>query len=362
MENSILLEDDYKTVIIRNLSIEDEILYQFLMDVEEDKRVERLITAIRIGVLGLKHVTVAGEVDYVEKEFNSLLSKLENMFNPSLETSYLGKLASLLKEYFDKGGTVENIFDPTTEDTPLGKLRKEILQEIKDLRDQITKKKAEEEIVEITPLKGYDFEDECEEILSEFVSKQMGDILERKGNEIGNLQGSKAGDFVITLSKHPDKKIVIETKDRNNLNLPQIINNLEEAMKNRNAVYGIFVSKYKESLPQQIGWFNEYRGNMLVCALGSKENDIFFPEILNIAYQWAKLRVEKQISIKEEAFESIAEGIKEIEEKLNTFSQIKTQCTNIKNNAEKIEKLANNLRKSIKEKINKIQMAINNLT
>ncbi len=354
MKGRVLLEKDGKTVLIKELSIQDEILYQFLQEVEEDKRVERLVTAVRIGVLGLRRIAVGEEVDFVEKGFNSLLSKFEKMFDPSLETSYLGKLVALLKEYFDKGGTIENMLDPMVEDTPLGKLRLEILREIKDLRDRITKKEAKEEVIEITTLKGYAFEDACEEILSEFVSKHIGDELERKTKEAGEIAGSFAGDFVITLSGRPDRKIVLETKDWDSVTLPQIIENLENAMANRGAKYGIFVSKYKESLPKKVGWFNEFRGNMLVCALGSREGDTFFPEILNIAYQWAKLRVEREITIEEKALEAVVEGIKEIDRKLNMFSQIKRQCTNVKKATEEIEKLSDELKGGIEKEIREL--------
>ena len=329
MRGTILLEEDGKTVIIKDLSVQDENLYQFLQEVEEDKRLERLVSAIRIGALGLRRMSVGEEMDFVEKEFNSFLSKFEKMFDPSLETSPLGKLVRLLREYFDRGGTVENMLDPKVENTPIGKLRLEILREIKEIRDVITKKEAKEEVIDITTLKGYDFEDVCEEILSEFVSKHIGDVLERKTKEVGYLQESFAGDFVITPREFPHMKIVIETKDWSSVTLPEILENLEKALTNRGAKYGIFVSKHKEALPKKVGWFNEYRGNMQVCALGSKEAETFFPEILNIAYQWAKLRLKSKITMEEKVFEVIIERISEIERLLNTFSKIKIQCTNI---------------------------------
>lgn len=362
MKGTIVLEKDGKTVLIKNLSIEDEILYQFLQEVEEDKRLDRLISAVRIGAVGLRRIAVGEEVDFVEKGFNSLLSKFEKMFDPSLETSHLGKLARLLKEYFDRGGTVENMLDPMVENTPLGKLRLEILREIKELREAIAKEEAKEEVIDITTLKGYAFEDACEEILSEFVSKHIGDEFERKTKEVGEVAGSFAGDFVITPREFPDRKIVLETKDWNSVTLPQIIGNLENAMTNRGARYGIFVSKYKEALPKKVGWFNEFRGNMLVCALGSREADTFFPEMLNIAYQWAKLRVEREITIEEKALEALAKGMREIERRLDMFSQIQRQCTNVENATKEIRALSDNLKDSIKGEINKIQKAMEAVT
>jgi len=358
MNERIRLEEDGKTVLIKDVQVQDENLYHFLERVDGDRRIDRLVSAIRVGVVGLKRMAVGEELDYIEKGFNSLVTRFERMFDPEIKTSYFGRLSSLLEEYFDRGGTVENLFDPRVDDSSLGKLRKGLQEEFEKLRDIIKGKEAKEEVIEITRLKGYEFEDACEEILSVFVSKHMGDELERKTNEIGEITGSFAGDFVITLRDIPDKKIVLETKDRDSITQPSIIENLEKAITNRGAKYGIYVSKYKEALPKKIGWFNEFRGNMLVCALGSEEADTFFPEVLNIAYQWAKLRITKEITIEEKAFETLAEGIREIERGLDIFSQIQRQCTNVDSATLEIRQLSDNLRNSIEEQISKIKKAI----
>jgi len=358
MNGRVILQDDGRTVLIEDVEVPDENLYQFLKEVDEGRRIDCLVSAVRIGVIGLKRMAVGKEVDYVEKEFGSMVTKFDKMFDPEVKTSHLGKLSTLLEEYFDKGGTVESFFDPAVEDSPMGKLRKGFQDEFKDLRDIIKGKEAKEELIAVTTLKGYEFEDACEEILSVFVSKHIGDELERKTSEIGEITASLAGDFLITLRDMPDKKIVLETKDRDTVTQPMIIENLENAMRNRGAKYGIFVSKYKEALPKKIGWFNEFRGNMLICALGSKEADTFFPEVLNIAYQWAKLRVTKEITIEEKALETINEGIKEIAIRLDTFSQIQRQCTNVDKATEEIRELSDKLKNSIEEQISKIQKAM----
>lgn len=358
MNGEVILEEDGKTVVIKDVQVQDENLFLLLKEVDEDRRIDRLVSAIRIGVIGLKRMAVGEELDYVEKGFNLMVTKFDKMFDPEVKTSHLGKLSSLLEKYFDRGGTVENLFNPTVDGSPLGKLRKGLQDEFTELRDIIKGKEAKKEVIEITPLKGYEFEDACEERLSELVSKNMGDELERKTNEFGEITGSFAGDFLITLRDMPDKKIVLETKDWDTVTQPQIVRDLEDAMTNRGAKYGIFVIKHKEALPKKIGWFNEFRGNMLVCALGSRETDTSFPEVLNVAYQWAKLRVIKGITIKEEALETIAEGIGEIETRLDTFSQIKRQCTNVDKATEEIRDLSDDLRNGVEEQIIKIQKAI----
>lgn len=362
MAEAIILLEDGETIQVKDVRVQDEDVYQFLKQVDEDRRVDQFVTAIRIGVAGLKRMGVAGELDYVQQGFRSLLGKFEKQFDPDVKTSYLGKLTDLLGEYFDKGGTVENLLDPTLDDTPLGRLRKGLHDELAELKKMLARKGAEEELVEATTLKGFAFEDACEEVLSLFVSHHMGDELERTTDKVGAIEDSRAGDFVITLNDMPDKRIVLETKDRGNMTQPMIMAELERAMKNRDASYGICVSKYKEQLPKKIGWFNEFRGNMLVCALGSTQGDTVFLELLNVACQWAKLRMTKEMTVEEKALEALAHGIREIERNLNTFSQIKTQCTNLDDATSQIREISDALKGGIEAQITNIKKAIATLT
>lgn len=362
MNGAVVLEPDGRTILINDVHVEDENIYHFLASIDESRRIDGLMSAIRIGAIGLRRMAVGEEMDYVHHEFGEMVHKFDKMFDPNVKTSHLGKLSILLGEYFDKGGTLEKLFNPAVEESPLYKLKKELKAEFQDLGYLIKGKEAKEELVQITTLKGYAFEDACEVILSDFVSKHMGDELERKTTETGEITGSLAGDFLITLRDMPDTKMVLETKDRDYITQPKIIESLEQAMTNRAARYGIFVSKYREALPKKIGWFNEFRGNMLVCALGSKEDNTFFPEVLNIAYQWARLKLSKEISPEEKALETIAEGIKEIATKLSAFSQIQRQCTNVESATQEIRELSDKLRDSIGTQIEKIKQAIAHVT
>jgi len=353
---SVKLEMDGKTTII-NICIQEEEIYRFLQDVEEEKRAERLVSALRIGILGLKQMGIGENVDYVEKEFNTLLSRFEKMF-ASIENSHLAKLSTILREYFSRGGTVENIFDPMRENTPISKLRKELLDEISKIRDVLVKKDAKEEVVNSTPLKGYKFEDTCEEILSEIVSNNMGDELERKTNEVGEINGCFAGDFVISLRNMLNKKIVFETKDVESISQPMIIETMKKAMKNRGANYGIFVIKYREGMPRKIGAFNEFRNTIAVVGLGSKEENTFLPELLHIAYQWARLRLNTEITFEQKAVKTLDEGIKQISEKMEILTQIQRQCTNIEKSSTQIREYSNDLKNNIEEHIRRIQKAL----
>jgi hypothetical protein len=308
-------------------------------------------------------MSMGANLDFVEKKFDSMInsfsSKFNEMFNPDNKESHLGKLVCLMEEYFKEGGSLEKLLDPNSDETTIKILKKELVCEFRELRDIMKTEEGKKETIEKTTLKGKEFEDLCEEVLSNFVSNHLGDELERTAEKTGELTDSKKGDFLIRLKEMPSKKIVIETKDWQKISLPNILDiELKEALKNRGADYGIFISKYKEALPLKVGWFNEYRGNMLVCALGSKESEIFFPELINIAYQWAKLRIVKEVSFEQKAIETILDGISQIEGKIKKFSQIRSQCTNIEQSSEKIREYLEEIEKEIKNQLGDITIAI----
>jgi hypothetical protein len=362
MNGAIVLEQDGKTILINNVQVEDENVYQFLASIEDGRRVDGLASAIRIGAIGLRRMALGQELDYVQNQFEAMVHKFDRMFDPAVRTSHLGHLSSLLETYFAQGGTVEKLLDPSVDGSPLGKLRKTMLTELAEVKNAILKKEITGELVDITALKGGEFEDACEDLLGAFVSQQIGDELERTTSALGKIAGSFAGDFVVGLRDRKDKRIVLETKDRWNMTQPKILQSLESALENRDAQYGIYIAKYKEQLPKKIGWFNEFRGNMLVCALGSKEADTYFREVLSIAYQWARLKLTKEVPPEEKALETIAEGIREIGISLDAFSQIQTQCTNVDSATKEIRKLAQDLHESIGTQIDKIKQAIARVT
>ncbi len=91
-------------------------------------------------------------------------------------------------------------------------------------------------------------------------------------------------------------------------------------MRNRGAEYGIFVIKFREGMPKRVGVFNEFRKNILVVALGSKEENSLIPHLLRVAYEWARLRLTMDTTIEKKAFGILDEGIKQIAEKLEVFS------------------------------------------
>jgi hypothetical protein len=347
------LDPDGMTVTIRKLQLKSEEVHKFLSEFDEKERVDVVAKMIRVGAAGISRMVIAEGMDYVNKEFQTMMTKMNEMFNPDDATSHLGKLVKVMDDYFSKGGTVEMLFNPDADDTPIGQLRKRLCDELNDIRDKMVGKEKEAEIKEITTLKGKDFEKACNEILSNIVQAHVGDELYWTSEETGEITGSKKGDFVITLGEGIGSRIVLETKDWRSITLPKILDEeLEEALKNRTADYAIFVSKYREALPDKVGWFNEYRDKMLICALGSSE-------ILNIAYQWGRMKLlSKKAKEKEIDITTIRKITENLDQQINKLSQIKVQCTNLEKASEKIRELLNDIENGINAELGNLRKAL----
>lgn len=361
-ESRILLEEDGQTIRIGTLSVLDGNAHALLASQKEDLRPELVRRALKLGFFAISRMAMGGDVDYVEKEFNRLLIELDLRLNPDDTSSHLGRLRKLIEQYFEEGGTLEKLFNPQNEQSPLGIVQKEIKDEIQKLRDLIIGEEAKKEVWERTAIKGRDFEDACEELLGAVVIEWLGDELMRTTDEVGRIEGSRVGDFTITLSDSQDR-IVIEVKDRQRISLPAILDELDEAMENRGAKYAIFVSKYVEALPKKVGWFNEYRNNKLICALGSRQGDTFFPRLLWVVCQWAKLRV-LEVRGRLEGFDSaivsghLENSIHHLDELQNVYVKCDTATDAIEDVRRTVHRTERDIKSELEGVITQLKLAI----
>ena len=351
-ENKIFVEGNQ--VIVEEFQTSDYDIVSYFENLEEsDDLGQKLENALKIGIVAMKSIGVAGNVNYVEKAFDNLDEKMKQKLESAFGED--GQFSGVLKEHFGEDGTIiKELFDPNREGSPLYSLRSELEKNLLDIREKLGINVAVEEVVEKSTKKGFDFEDECEEKL-EWIAKIHSDKLERTGKKTGKISKSLKGDFVLTLGDI-GKKIVFEMKNKETITLPEIQKELKEAMENREADYGIYVVKKKKALPKSVGWFNEYDGNQLVCAIENDEGDSLIDgEIIHIAYKWAraKLRIE---SSKEKKLDPtfIIEKAGEIQKKIGDMKKIKTQCTNIEKSTKAIKETAKDTESEIKKELEEI--------
>jgi hypothetical protein len=160
------------------------------------------------------------------------------------------------------------------------------------LRDQLSEQKGaeekEEELRGKTTLKGDDFEETVEDILTDLVYGTRNE-LEYTGETVGEIGDRKVGDFVITLDQ-TGRRIVVEAKSDSGYAQPDIKEDLADAVENRYADYGIIVFECESYIPNKVGYFHEFDSERLSVALSETEDDDVEPGFLRIGFNWAATR------------------------------------------------------------------------
>lgn len=337
-------------LFVEHFETENKDIVSYFSEVPEEERASKFESLVLTGAIVFRTIGTTERIDYIEKAFNEFHRCFDDKINET---------------FGENGKIIKEIFDPNREGTPLCYLKNEITRPMKDILLQLHGKKKEEELLEKTIYKGYSFEDYCEEVLSDIVHKQTdGDDLERTTDKYGSIEGSKKGDFVIRLGK-TGSKIALETKDVGTINLPEIHRTLDESMENRDAKYGIFVVKNVESFPLSVGFFKEFYGNQLVVALGTRESEeLIAKELLLVAFNWskAKLLSGEVVGGKVDITPLVREKIIQIQDSLNNFRNIRTQCTNLEKATGKIRRIANEIEEEIKTQISEMETEINKNT
>lgn len=193
--------------------------------------------------------------------------RFQEMFDPNLRTSYAFQLNERLSAIFGADGRA-GILQAALQD-----ILKPILADLRELKEKVEIKKAAEQLIESSTLKGKPFE--------ELVHSQLATLAEPHGDDVAVVasgsNGSKAGDFLVSFAAI-SKSAVVEARNRKQISLPAIKDDLDRAMTERAADVSIYVSSSSDMLPQHVGSFQIY-GNKVVTTA----------EHLQIAYRVARV-------------------------------------------------------------------------
>jgi len=407
-KDSISIKKD--SVTFNDLTIINKDLASYLE--ESDDRVETLINILDVGVKTLNSLKNSIERDFTKQTFESistemkknlsqsiedlgdefdkyfkedgefvtelnmnkkkmveeLSEELKNFIDPKNSESALSKLTEILET---EEGKVLNAFEkalnPENSESQIfqlkNKLEKKITEEVKTLSDDLEKilqelkiDKATKDLKEKSTAKGATHEDNVQQALSEIA---VGDVIERTGEIVGLVPKSKVGDHVIKLnsnSKVGDLKIVFESKSANTYNSSSaIIKELEVAIKNRDADFGIFVfdsyERYDKVSSQPFALLSE---NMAITIL----NDEVGTLPLKIAYIWAKTLLMNSDNVtSKEVMISYDEIIKVLSESIKEVKRISLAKSNNKKAFDAIdanETLLPEIRKNVEDKLKEL--------
>jgi len=158
--------------------------------------------------------------------------------------------------------------------------------EVERLRAEKDKLEEIAAVEEKGTAKGRTYEEEVAEALDALAHPQ-GDVAEA----VGDLKEStgKKGDVVVSIGActGPARgRIVFEAKNAR-LSRPKAFEDLEGAMAERNADYGVLVVPCEEKVPAKMQALREYNGDKVIVAYDPDEG----PLALQVAYSLARARV-----------------------------------------------------------------------
>ena len=346
---------------IYDFKTKDSDIVSYFAALPDDNLDNEIVRLLKMGILSQAHTSSMLSTQYVEKSFDGLNDKMANTIDRILAPN--SEFTRLLEDYFgEERGVIKEVLDPDMDNTPLNRLRKFLSDELSEIKqtmaEQKGKQEGKQEEAKKGTQKGVMFEKICEPIICS-MAESYSDAVESTGSTKGDLGASKKGDFVITLD-NTEKKIVFEMKSQSSVGVPVIKKQLNEAMTNRGADYAVLVSRNMSALPREVGWFNEYDGNKLICALAETADDDENMWILNMAYRWSRIRVisdgEKELGIDPKV---IKQGVNEIKNSLKRIAKINAQCKIIRKSTDTIETTINDENKKIQDMIDDIIHSMN---
>ena len=385
----VSIDEDNDMVTIESFRIKDSELVDFLQEYEFSQQTDVISEALVIGMKTMKLMDTSQEVQYIENRLGDIEDELAGEveeFQEELEAKVGdgGDLQSALDEHIGENGTlqtrieaafgddgafverlndelgedgerIQSALDPDKEGTPTYRLEQRIKEEIDSIREQVAEDRAKEEVRSQTYLKGSDFEETIQDILSEIV-RQTPNNVEFTGNTKGQID-KKVGDFVVDIAD-TGQRIAVEAKTEY-YSVKDIKKEMEETIQNRDAAYGVFVTDSMENLPPtKTGWFHEFSDqNTVVVAMSETDEKEIEPGYLRIAFNWARMRAIQEHSDLGSNFdpEELHSQTTELKEDLGQFKNIRGQCTRIRKSREAIEETLDEVEEDIKGRIRDIE-------
>jgi hypothetical protein len=384
-------------ITINEFEITDSTLVKYFQQFDSgSERQDALERILKIGVMTMNLAETSQQEEFVERKFTEMQrefqdeitrieDEVEERFGddgdiPQIFENHLGDdghLRQHIEEAFGENGPfkkrldeelgengerIQQALDPDREGTPTYRLKQSLQSQIDRLRDKIeeqeTAEEVEEEIRAKTTLKGEDFEDTVENILSDLVYGTSNE-LEYTGDTVGKIGDRKVGDFVVTLDK-TGQRIVAEAKSDSGYSQRDIKEELTDAVENRDADYGIIVFECESYIPNKVGYFHEFDSERLSVALSEGEDDDVEPGFLRIGFNWAATRAVQGYADAGTAFdpEVVQEGVGEVKDSIDRFSTIRKKTTSIRGTASEIDEELEDIEGEVKSELANIRTEI----
>ncbi len=397
---------DGDRLTLERITLVDAALAAFVGQREEAERPLLLERAVRIGLTALQDAGVSLDVDVVRREFEGLLARSEavnekaaaaldvvlrqnfadgdgrlprtlerflgdrgqlrsfvtDLFDEGKRDSAIGRMRTLLGTYFDGDASrLAQLLDPTRLGSPLHQFRTEVSDGFTRINDRLTaieaaaSARASERAR--SAAKGADFEVVIEGLLGD-ICRGAGDLLDRTGDEAGDLNRSKKGDFLLTidprLSRGADLRVVVECKDRP-MSGRAMRDELEVAKRNRDASVALVCFSTAHA-PTGLAPFDVRSGDVY-CVIDPESPD---PAILEAAVRLARLLALSSLREREAEVDAgaIAALLESIRGQFDAIRALKVQLTAIGSTSSAVSSGLDRLRECVLAKVAEAELEL----
>lgn len=354
-------------VTIKNLTIADGELAQYLSSKEGAEQVLLLIELIETAMQIQRMANTSADV----KELNSVAKQVRETMKTAGDDAFNDLQKLIEGQGENKPGTLINLLktklidqviaelDPTKETSPFHSINDQLAA----LLAKTAGEKATAESYANSREKGIDFE----ELLDQMIQLEAvvhGDDAQFTG-DFPSPSGEKTGDEVVTINpavtNNEEIRIVWEAKtDRSykdtkgRLKRDKVASELDDAMSNREAICGVFVSDARGvDMTKQPAW-QEFDGNKLIIVLDDENPD---QRLIRMAYLWSRwivLRSQEQEE-GELDFAAIERVIASLQREFDGLANLKRLHTPIETNILAAKKWVNEFEESLDELMDELR-------
>jgi predicted transcriptional regulator len=353
----LLIEPD--KVTIKNLVITDSELSSYLSTKEGPEQVLLLLDLIDTAMQIQRMANASADV----KELNSVAKQVRETMKSAGDEAFTSLQKLIEDQGENKPGTLINLLktklvdqviselDPSKDTSPFHSINEQLTA----LLAKSSGEKAKQESYANSREKGIDFE----ELLDQMIQLEAvvhGDDAQFTG-DIPSPSGDKTGDEVVTINpsvtNSEEIRIVWEAKtDRSfkdtkgRLKRDKVASELDDAMTNREAICGVFVSDARGvDLTKQPAW-QEFDGNKLIIVLDDENPD---QRLIRMAYLWSRWIVLRSQEHEEGEldFAAIERVIASLQREFDGLSSLRRLHTPIRTNILAAEEWVNKFEQSL---------------
>ena len=354
-------------VTIKNLTIADGELAQYLSTKEGAEQVLLLIELIETAMQIQRMANTSADV----KELNSVAKHVRETMKTAGDDAFNDLQKLIEGQGENKPGTLINLLktklidqvitelDPTKETSPFHSINEQLVA----LLAKTAGEKATAESYANSREKGIDFE----ELLDQMIQLEAvvhGDDAQFTG-DFPSPSGDKTGDEVVTINpavtNNEEIRIVWEAKTdksykdtKGRLKRDKVASELDDAMSNREAICGIFVSDARGvDMTKQPAW-QEFDGNKLIIVLDDENPD---QRLIRMAYLWSRwivLRSQEQEE-GELDFAAIERVIASLQREFDGLANLRRIHTPIRNNIKAADDWVDKFEESLDELMDELR-------